>query len=196
VATTDRRIRETEALRERILDTAEDIMVREGIRQITMRRIAAAVDYAPTVLYRLFDNKAGLMEQLIARGYEGVRDRYREVDISEHDEPLAALRQLLGVYVDYALGHPNHYRMWFETGDLHRDGENMIMSHDRLKYVVFGAWLEHIARCQDDGLWTEQTPDAVFQRLWSRIHGLISLRLQHPGFPWRPADAALDDVLA
>jgi AcrR family transcriptional regulator len=49
------------------------------MEQVTMRRIAASIDYAPTVLYRLFANKADLTDHLIARGYSGVRDRYEAV---------------------------------------------------------------------------------------------------------------------
>jgi hypothetical protein len=36
----------------------------------------------------------------------------------------------------------------------------------------------------------------VFQILWSRIHGLISLRLRHPGLPWMPVARHLEDALS
>jgi len=68
VGITERRKRETEALRQRVLDEAEDIFAREGVENVTMRRIAARVEYAPTLLYRLFANKNDLMDNLIARG--------------------------------------------------------------------------------------------------------------------------------
>ena len=61
-----RKQKETETLREQVLDKAEEIFVQEGIGRVTMRRIAAGVDYAPTVLYRLFANKADLIDHLIA----------------------------------------------------------------------------------------------------------------------------------
>jgi len=57
MAASARKQRETEALRQQVLDKAEEIFVQEGIERVTMRRIAASVDYAPTVLYRLFANK-------------------------------------------------------------------------------------------------------------------------------------------
>ena len=74
-----RKQKETEVLREKVLDEAEKIFARDGIDQVTMRRIAASIDYAPTVLYRLFANKADLMDHLIARGYSGVRLGYEKV---------------------------------------------------------------------------------------------------------------------
>ena len=102
-----RKQKETEALRKRVLDTAEDIFVREGINQVTMRRIAASVDYAPTVLYRLFANKADLMDHLIARGYTGVRDQYEDVRQQKNLGPKAMLEGILATYADYALNHPD-----------------------------------------------------------------------------------------
>jgi hypothetical protein len=35
----------------------------------------------------------------------------------------------------------------------------------------------------------------VFQVLWSRVHGLISLRLQHPQMTWMPVAQHLETVL-
>ena len=68
MSTSERRKKETGVLRERVLETAEQIFVTEGAQHVTMRRIASAIEYAPTVLYRLFANKDDLMDHLIVRG--------------------------------------------------------------------------------------------------------------------------------
>jgi len=190
-----RKQKETLALREKVLDTAEDIFVREGIGQVTMRRIAANVEYAPTVLYRLFKNKADLMDHLIARGYEGVRDQYEVVLRQKHLGPAALLKGILSTYVDYALSHPNHYWMWFDTSSARLEGRRMRMTHGRLEYVVFQIWVDGIESCQTDGIFSRWDSLEVFQILWSRIHGLISLRLQHPDLAWIPVEQHLDEVL-
>jgi AcrR family transcriptional regulator len=177
----------------RVLDVAEEIVAREGVRRVTMRRIAAAVGYAPTVLYRLFDSKADLMDHLITRGYEGVRRRYEEVP--EQPTALAALRALLLAYVVYALEHRNHYGMWFNTGVLRLVDGRMRMRHGRIEYTVFQTWLERIEACQAEGSFPDRPAQDVFQTLWARVHGLISLRLQHPEYPWPPPERHLDEVL-
>lgn len=191
----ERRKKETEALRRQVLDVAEDIFVKEGVEHVTMRRIAAEVEYAPTVLYRLFKNKNDLLENLIARGYSGVRERYEGVLKRNDMEPLEALDKILQVYVAYALDHPNHYRMWFDTGILRLDDRSLKMSHGRLQYIVFQTWFDRIEACLDVGLFPGRTSLEVFQVLWSRIHGLISLRIQHPNFPWMPVKRHLKVVL-
>ena len=191
----DRRKRETETLRNRVLEAAEEIIAREGAQQVTMRRIAASVDYAPTVLYRLFANKDDLMDHLIARGYGGVWRRYDKVLRRRDLKPLQTLERILKAYFDYALGHPNHYRMWFETGELSQEGDQLKMTHGRLDFAVFQPWLDCIEACRLAGYFPGRDRFQVFQLLWPRMHGLISLRLQHPKLPWPSVGKHLKEVL-
>jgi AcrR family transcriptional regulator len=195
VGVSERRKKETEALRQRVLDVAEDIFVNEGMGYVTMRRIASRIEYAPTVLYRLFNNKNDLMDNLIARGYRGVRDQYQKVLEQKNQDPMEALKGILQAYVTYALDHPNHYRMWFDTGKLREEDRLLNMSHGRLEYVVFQTWLDRIAACQAAGLFPGGDPLEVFQILWPRVHGLISLRIQHPTYAWMPVEQHLEAVL-
>ncbi len=195
VGVSERKRKETEALRQRVLDVAEDIFAHEGVGQVTMRRIASMIDYAPTVLYRLFSNKNDLMDNLIARGYKGVREEYEKVMKQKNLGPMAALKGILRVYVTYALDHPNHYRMWFDTGRLFEKNHLLNMSHGRLEYVVFRTWFDRISACREAGVIPGKDPLEVFQILWSRVHGLISLRIQHPAFAWIPVEEHLEAVL-
>jgi AcrR family transcriptional regulator len=185
--TPTRRQKETKALRERVLDKAEKIFAQEGINQVTMRRIAASIDYAPTVLYRLFTNKADLMDHLIARGYDGVRGRYEIILDQENIDSMTMLKGILTTYVD-------HYQMWFDTSSVHIKKQKLHMTHGRLKYVVFQTWLDRIEACQADGLFGTRDSMEIFQILWSRVHGLISLRLQHPHMTWMPVAQHVETV--
>jgi AcrR family transcriptional regulator len=195
MSNSDRRKRETEDLRERVLDVAEEIIVTEGARHVTMRRIASSIDYAPTVLYRLFANKNDLMDHLIVRGYDGVRSRYEEVMSRTDLEPLQKLAAVLGAYYGYALGHPNHYQMWFASGRISLKKRQLKMQHGRLKFTVFQTWLDCIEACRAAGLFPGRDQYQVFQLLWSRMHGVISLRLQHPDFCWPPSEKHFAEVL-
>jgi AcrR family transcriptional regulator len=195
MSVSERRKRETELLRERVLETAEEIIATEGTRHVTMRRIASAIDYAPTVLYRLFANKDDLMDHLIARGYAGVRRRYEKAMSRSDLEPRRTLAAVLGEYYAYALEHPNHYQMWFATGEISWEKGLLKMRHGRLEFSVFQPWLDCIEACQEIGLFQGRNQFQVFQVLWSRMHGVISLRLQHPNFPWPSAERHLEEAL-
>ena len=191
----DRKKRETEILRQRVLDAAEEIIVKEGPRNVTMRRIASSVEYAPTVLYRLFADKDDLMDHLMARGYVGVREHYEKVLGLGGSDPLRVFSGIVSVYVNYALTHPNHYRMWFSTSEISQECDHLKMRHGRLEFVVFQTWLDSIEACREAGLFPGRSQMEAFLLVWTRIHGLISLRIQHPDFPWPPVDEHLDEVL-
>jgi AcrR family transcriptional regulator len=191
----DRRKRETEDLRERVLEVAEKIIATEGARHVTMRRIASSIEYSPTVLYRLFANKNDLMDHLIVRGYDGVRSRYEEVMSRIDLEPLQKLAAVLSAYCSYALDHPNHYQMWFASGRISLEKRQLKMRHGRLEFKVFQTWLDCIEACRAAGLFPGRDQYQVFQVLWSRTHGVISLRLRHRDFCWPPAEKHLDEVL-
>lgn len=195
MAAADRLRRKTERLRERVLETAEQIIATEGVRHATMRRIASAIDYAPTVLYRLFASKDDLMDHLIVRGYDGVRRRYDEVLGRDDLDPLETLAAVLWEYSKYALEHPHHYQMWFATGEIRRDGGRMAMRHGRLEFNVFQVWFECIESCRERGLFPGRDSHEVFEVLWPRVHGVIALRLQHPALPWPPAERHLAGAL-
>jgi len=191
----DRKKRETDLLRERVLEVAEEIIANKGAQHVTMRRIASSIDYAPTVLYRLFANKDDLMDHLIVRGYGGVRSRYEEVMNRSGLEPLQKLAAVLSAYCAYALEHPNHYQMWFATGEISSEKIRLKMRHGHLEFEVFQTWLDCIQACRAAGLFAGQDQFQVFQVLWSRMHGVIALRLQHPGFHWMSAEKHLEDAL-
>src|SRR5262245_16533457 len=53
--------------RERILDAAQEIAEREGVANLTMRRIGAELGADPTAVYRHFRNKHELLVQLADR---------------------------------------------------------------------------------------------------------------------------------
>lgn len=195
MSTSDRKKRETDILRERVLDVAEEIIANKGTQYVTMRRIASNIDYAPTVLYRLFANKDDLMDHLIVRGYGGVRSRYEEVMGRSDLEPLPKLAAVLNAYCAYALDHPNHYQMWFATSEIGMEKSRLKMRHGRLEFEVFQPWLDCIQACRAAGLFPGRNQLQVFQVLWSRMHGVIALRLQHPDFRWMSAEKHLEDGL-
>lgn len=195
MALAERKQRETEELRQRALDEAEALFVVEGPASVTMRRVADRIHYAPTVLYRLFANKDDLLDHLIARGYDGVRAEYEGALADPDGDPRHGLERILRVYVRYGLGHPNHYRMWFDTGHLRLDGDRLRLDHGRLEFVVFQPWLDQIRACVTAGVLAERPSFELFQILWAGVHGIISLRIQHPDLPWIDPERQLADLL-
>jgi hypothetical protein len=48
----------------------------------------------------------------------------------------------------------------------------------------------------DEGAAPPQDAFRVTTSLWTGLHGIVSLRLSKPGFPWPPVDELVDRLLA
>ena len=64
------RERRREATLARILDAALDLVVEGGFDALSMNRLARETDFTPGALYRYFDSKQALLEQIV-RTYAG-----------------------------------------------------------------------------------------------------------------------------
>ena len=191
----ERKARGQNDLKRKIMAAAEELFVQEGYANVSMRKIAEKIEYSPTTIYRYFKNKADVMNQLIADGYRGVRLGYEKTVSHRAGPPLETFREVVRSYVDYALAHPNHYGLWFSSGQLTLEEGKPVMRHGDLRFNVFSVWLSLIGECQEQGLLAGKDPLPVFQLVWGAVHGLISLRLHNPHFPWPPLAEHLEGLL-
>ncbi len=175
---------------------AEELFVSEGYDNVSMRKIAARIEYSPTTIYRHFENKAAIMKCLIADGYRRVQERYRIVLDRDQDSPLTTLGEIIRVYVEFAVANPNHYELWFASSEMDVVDGQLQMRHGDSSYTVYQVWLDHIEQSRAMGLFPGQSTLTVFQLIWGAVHGLISLRIRHPRLPWLPLPEHLDELLA
>jgi AcrR family transcriptional regulator len=198
---TDRRAREKEELRQKILDTARDLFVVHGYDGVTLRKIADAIEYAPGTIYGYFKDKEELIHALCIADWEAFETSIPR----EHQpaDPLAAIRGIGAAYIRFALAHPNQYRLMFmapkppalhalddatlaKRGDPARDGYAL------LRQTVQAAIDADLLRDEF------RNPDLVAQTLWAGVHGMASLAitLGHDAWlEWQPVQARIDAIL-
>jgi AcrR family transcriptional regulator len=192
----ERKERHKRELRQSILDAAEELFVQDGYQNVSMRRIAEKIEYSPTTLYRFFRDKADIVDQLIAQGYRGVYERYDEILADRPASPLETLNRVIDAYVAFGLEHPNHYQLWFATSEIRIVDGELRMQHGGRSYHVYHVWLDLIDECKSAGLLPAKDTLVLFQLIWGAVHGLISLRIHHPHFPWLPLDRHVAELLA
>ncbi|MCP4545181.1 MAG: TetR/AcrR family transcriptional regulator [bacterium] len=191
----ERKLRQKEELRQSILAAAEEMFVSDGVENVSMRKIAEKIEYSPTTIYRLFKNKAEIMNHLIADGYLRVSEVYQEVLSGSGDTPLQMLNGIIRAYMAFALDHPKHFELWFATGRIEVIDDELHLRHGDLLYKSYATWLERIEECKAEGLFAEKGTLTVFQLIWSMVVGAIALRIKHPDFPWLPLDQHIDEIL-
>lgn len=164
-------------VRDAIVEAAEEIFAEEGESGLSMRRIAERIDYSPAAIYKYFDSKEALFDEIREQFFERLLGRMQKVTAEVKEGPLlngACLR----AYVETGLEQPSHYRLAF-TNHFHKD------RLDEASYAFAAALhLEQIiAQSMDDGWFEIADPGLAAAAVWAGAHGLTMLAVTVPGFP-------------
>jgi AcrR family transcriptional regulator len=159
-------------VRRALLDTASRLLVNEGSRALTMRRVAAAAGCSTTVLYTTFGSKDGIAEALYREGF--ARFAKRLAAVPADDDPLTRLLALGHAYRDNALENPNYFGVMF-GGAI----PGFVPSADALAEaaVTLQALIDQVQTCMDAGILVDGDAQAVAEILWAAVHGVVSLEL-------------------
>lgn len=168
---------ERERLRARILDAARTLFVERGIEAVSMREIAKQVNYSATTLYHHFTDKEALLQAVCDEDFLALARSMKEIMlIPEHTSRIKAL---FNGYAQFALHHPNHYRLMFMTPrtpcnlDMTQiqQGNTEQDAYAQLKVVVQEAF--------EAGLFKPDYNDyeLIAQTLWAGIHGVCTLEI-------------------
>ena len=88
----ERREREREEVRRKILTAARDLFASEGYDRVTMRRIADAIEYSATTIYNHFEDKDDLVQALCQEDFDRLFQHLQET--APPADPVEAVRQL------------------------------------------------------------------------------------------------------
>ena len=72
--------RKRDAKTQKILETAETIIVEEGLDALTIHQLARTLDYAPGALYRYFSSKEELIAELSCRAVQRIHDVLKQIE--------------------------------------------------------------------------------------------------------------------
>jgi AcrR family transcriptional regulator len=103
-----RRARERASTRDRIIEAALLVLETEGAAALTIRRIAADVDYTAPIVYQHFANKDALILELVGHGYDLMLTGARRV-VAEEADPDRRLLRIAADYMRFAGEHPHLY---------------------------------------------------------------------------------------
>lgn len=181
----ERKERERDAVRTKILDAARELFAAHGYEGVSMRAIADAIEYSPTAIYQHFEDKEALVLELCHADFGQLAD-YFQSTLAAADS-LERLRQCGLAYARFAIAYPNHYRLMFITprpvkGDeqtrKERQGNPKTDAYAFLRALV--EMLSAEGRLRDP----KADIDLVAQTLWAGLHGAIALELSLQGDEW------------
>lgn len=190
----ERREREKETLRREILDAASELFVQEGYQSVSMRKIADKIEYSPTTIYLYFRNKAELIATICDETFEEMIAVHEQINARESD-PLERLRKGLRAYVDFGLSHPSHYILTFMTPFSEDAFPEEHVYETSPGGRSFDVLRSSVRNCVERGVFRDVDVEVASQALWGVIHGVTSLLIAHPQFPWADRDTVVDTAI-
>jgi len=159
--------------RDQIIAAARDIVVREGVEALRMRRVAEAVDITAPAIYRHFADKDELVAGVIEGANELLGSYLRRSLTGENarerfDGSITAL-------LEFALNERHDYELlFFMRSGMRRDRQPLTQ---RSPNFIF--WVDRIRECIDMGDFRKDL-DPVLSgvTVWAHMHGMVALHMQ------------------
>jgi AcrR family transcriptional regulator len=173
-----RRQTESEALKKRIRKAALNLFLRDGIENVTMRKIAAKIRYSPATIYNYYKNKDEIFLALRQEGFakfQGYQEKSRK-----HRSPRKRILAHGRAYLEFAVENPELYDLMFlikapmeaVTSDANRPKTQRSIQLLR----------DDIVSCMESGVLRKgpkkRSVDTVALAFWAVGHGLASLLIR------------------
>jgi AcrR family transcriptional regulator len=196
-ATSPRRHRarrgEGERLRAEILDAAARLLFATGDESaVSIRAIAKAVGVTTPSIYLHFADKDELLWAVCEEQFRKL-DETTEAAAARSDDPKQSLRLRGHAYVRFGLDNAEAYRILFMGRGAEMPEEAAMQAVQ--ESAAFTHLVEAVERCMDVGAIRREDPFVVAFGLWALVHGVTSLMISLPSFPWPQSPEALVDQL-
>lgn len=105
----ERRKNEKEKIKKEIHKAASEIIIDEGYSKLSIRKIAAKIDYSPSLIYNYYENKADIVLSIWKEKAEKIINTMSNIELNEQDEKNN-IKKLFKTYINLILESPEEYR--------------------------------------------------------------------------------------
>ena len=164
---------EDAGLRLLILEKARSLLVADGYRRLSMRRLAREIGYSPTSIYLYFKNKDALFHSLIEVGMDLLRARLEAAFRAAGPDASAKVAALSRAYLTFAVEEPEYYEIMFALQADHLDRfprDKYRRARRNLELMI-----ETLKQGAEEGSLNVPDPDLAGAVIWAQLHGAVSL---------------------
>ncbi|MBN9024614.1 TetR/AcrR family transcriptional regulator [Kaistia nematophila] len=157
-----------EELKHLALEAARAIVVEEGLRGLTVRRVAERIGYAPGTIYNLFANLDDLIVQVNAATLDALALVLVE---AARAEPALRPERLVDAYFDFVESRPRLWSLLFE----HRlpEGEDLPDWYRPKLAALISLVAEALGPLMPDT--SAAARQAATVTMWAGLHGISTL---------------------
>ena len=181
-----------ETTRRAILDAALELFIADGYAQVSIRNIAAKVEYSPGAIYSYFPSKDEIFFALAEEGFREIGER--QFAGAPSDDPLDDVRAVVWRLYEFSKDQPRYFALVF----LDRHVPRISKEFERFSFIsaVRGRALAQVERCIADSIFPPAThPENALRLLFAPVIGIAALRVSNRMQPDVDADALVRDAI-
>ncbi|MFL0247184.1 TetR/AcrR family transcriptional regulator [Candidatus Clostridium stratigraminis] len=169
----ERKEREKDEHREIILKAASEIMDEEGVDKLSIRKIAAKIEYSPAIIYHYFKNKEDIINILMKKGYEKILRELFSLENSS-DKPEEKFKKLLKRYILKALSMPDEYKtVMMNTTPEVLSHTSVLFKGASIERKALALLCNFVKDLSGDNILEDEAAELTAQIVWAATFGLI-----------------------
>ena len=169
---TERRQRQKEGVKTTILDTAWQLVEKEGWHALSIRKIAEAIEYSVPVIYDHFENKEALLFEFTMRGFRKLNEELL-VAKNQFTNPGRQLEAMAYAYWRFAFNNKEYYQVMYGLGIPSCETVQKTPELNKLT----GLFLSSIQELIDVNPGKDLDGILKLHTFWSMLHGLVSINM-------------------
>lgn len=181
-------------VRESILTAAERVFAKEGEAGLSIRRLAKKIDYSPAAIYKYFQSKDDLVDELKDAFFERLLIQVHRIADTVTPFP-ERMSDCLATYVREALSSPHHYMAAFSgtAPDRGIDAKHAEFAQ-RSKGQAFQVLMGMVSEGVELGHFRSSLDaELAAKSIWASLHGLTMMMIHIPTFPRLTSDSDAPD---
>jgi AcrR family transcriptional regulator len=162
-------------LKNTLIKAGIEILSKEGIRGLSLRKVAQKAGVSHTAPYSHFADKQSLIAAISIEGFRTIYEDLNDVIHRYKGEPLRQLVEGAWAYIRFALRDPAHFKVTFSSV-LEREKDYPLFVE--MSQKCFGMVAQIVESCQASGVLRAGPADVEAISMWSMVHGFVSLFLE------------------
>lgn len=161
--------KKTRDLREACVQEALNIIGKSGIEGLSLRAVARRLGVSHQAPYKHYPSRDHLLAEIVARAYASFAAHLdsRPKRNNAYDD----LQEIGRAYMEYALSHPLHYRLMFNTPLPDAAEHPLMLKEARHAFSILRNAIAKLSPAEGEERAVEL--DALY--VWATVHGLASI---------------------
>jgi AcrR family transcriptional regulator len=162
-------------LKNALIQAGIEILSDQGVKGLSLRRVAKHAGVSHTAPYAHFADKQALVAAISTEGYKRLYEQLIQIDQEYKSDPLKSLVEVAWRYILFAINDPAHFKITF-SGVIEKEKD--YPAFVEISQQSFTFIIELVRKCQAAGILRSGRTDLIAVHIWGAIHGLATLLIE------------------